>query len=241
MRSIAVSLPPARRVLDLGCGTGWVIGEAAADGTPLRVGIDISFDCLKAAKSYPIAPVAADGLCLPFGNGTFDVVVSHVCLPYLNTDRALSEIYRVLQPGGSFLVTVHNFRYLRQRFWNSLKSTNWKDMLFCGYMAANGALNHLGLSQTQTWWRRTRFETVNTVRGIHRAACRRGFSLVSTEYDVNRIFFAVTARKPNPATGHVLPAPGWSVYCPLRHDVPSVMPQVPALPKVRTAAAGRAH
>ena len=82
------------------------------------------------------------------------------------------------------------------------------------YIAVNGVLNHLSLPQMQAWWNSRLFETVNTARGVHKAACQAGFTLVSTEHSVERIFFAGTARKPNP-TGAVLPAPGWSIYCKL--------------------------
>lgn len=220
MRSIQLQVPVAKRVLDFGCGTGWVLGEASYQGDCFRVGVDISIDSLKtAARCCPVAAVTADGLQLPFASESFDVVVGHVSMPYMNTERALEEIHRVLAPGGSLLLTFHSFFYLRQRFRGSLRARNWKDVLFSAYMGVNGLLNHVGLPQMQAFWRRTLFETVNTGGGIARTARRQGFTLISVEHAPKRIFFVVTARKPSSETGAVLPAPAWSVYGPLAAEV----------------------
>lgn len=214
MRSLQVALPEARRVLDFGCGTGWVVGEAARQGAPVCIGLDLSFTSLQAAKQYPdIYLVCGNGLSLPFAAESFDVITGHVSMPYMNTDHALAEVYRVLAPGGSLLLTFHNFFYLADRLRGSVRSRNAKDIAFCLYMGLNGSLNHFGLPQMQTWWRRDVFETVNTSRGVHRSARKAGFTLVAVEYAVDRIFFAVTARKADPVRNAVRPAPSWAIYC----------------------------
>ncbi len=218
-RAVDLHISKARRVLDFGCGTGWLIGELEAEGEPFRVGIDHSFASIQEAKQYRgIAFAVADGLLLPFANEIFDVVIGHVSMPYMNTAKALCEIYRVMTPGGTLFLTFHNVRYARQRLWASAKRLNWKDVLFSMYMTVNGLLNHFSLAQMEAWWTRSRFETVNTPRGIHRTASAAGFSLISTEHSVARIFFAATASKPNADTGAVLPQTAWSVYCRLSRE-----------------------
>lgn len=215
MRSVSVHLPPARRVLDFGCGTAWLLAEAQLQGPCTRVGIDYATDSVRLGKQqYPdIAFSVADGLNLPFAEATFDVVMGHVSMPYMNTSKGLREIFRVLRPGGSLFLTFHSFFYVRQRFWNSVRLGNWKDILFCGYMAFNGLLNYLALPQIHAPWRRSRFETVNNHVGVSCAARREGFILVSAEHEPLRIFFALTARKPDQVANAVLPAPAWSAYC----------------------------
>lgn len=216
MRAIQVELPPARRVLDIGCGTGWVMGEAHTQGPCLRVGMDTSVDAMKRGRrQYPITFAAADGTLMPFADDTFDVVIGHVSMPYMNTQSALQEIFRVLVPGGSVFLTFHSFGSVRSRFGASLRRRNGKDLLFCAYMALNGVFNHFGLPQFRPGWNRNRFETVNSAHGVCRTARKSGFVLTSAETSVERIFFAFTARKPNGATGPVLPAPAWAIYCPL--------------------------
>lgn len=96
------------RVLDIGCGAGldvFVAGSMVGDG--LAVGIDSSqamlahgFRAARAAAGR-VAFFAADVEALPFGDGTFDVVVSNGVLNLaLDKDAAFREIARVLRPGG---------------------------------------------------------------------------------------------------------------------------------------------
>src|SRR3954453_1225085 len=126
MRAVKVTIPPAaRRVLDLGCGTGWMLGESGSDNIPVRVGVDCSVDSLRDAKKYRgVYWVAGDGLNLPFRDRSFDVVIGHVSTPYMDTNSTMAEIYRVLEPGGSFFLTFHSFRYWRQRLAGSLRAFN---------------------------------------------------------------------------------------------------------------------
>lgn len=220
MRALFAALPECRRVLDLGCGTGWVAAEAREPiGSQIqRFGIDYSFEAIHAGKQQhkQIRFACSDGLRLPFPDHTFDVVIGHVSMPYMNTRRALEEVYRVLLPGGSVLLTFHSFRYWRERMKNSARNRNVKDIIFLFYMGANALLNHFTLPQLQAPWRRTLFETVNTKRGVSRTANNCGFILVSLEHCEKGIFFTFTARKPaTHAHGAVLAAPAWSSYRPL--------------------------
>jgi ubiquinone/menaquinone biosynthesis C-methylase UbiE len=218
MRAITVTLPAsARRVLDLGCGTGWMLAESGSEDIPLRVGLDYSVDSLREARKYPgICWIAGDGLNLPFRERSFDVVIGHVSTPYMDTNRTMSEIYRVLEPGGSFFLTFHSFRYWRERLAGSVRACNVKDILFMGYVAINGLLNHFGFQQHRFWLRRKRFETVNTATGVARSARSQGFDQIATESKVDRIFFVMTGRKPN-GGDKVMPAPHWSAHSRLHH------------------------
>jgi SAM-dependent methyltransferase len=217
VNSIEIALPEARRVLDFGCGTGWVIGGARAASAPLRVGVDISKDALGEGKRLgePVHFVAGDGCRLPFAAEAFDVVVGHVSLPYMPTENALREIYRVLAPGGSFFFTVHSFQYIPWHLGEVFPHAPWgarlKTVLYLGYIALNGVLTHWGLPQLRFLWT-GRFETVHTAAGFCRAARRAGFVLLSAEREYRRIFFAVTGRKPDGAAGRVSAAPAWAIY-----------------------------
>lgn len=219
MRAIELELPRGiRSVLDFGCGTGWVIAEAGAERVPLKVGVDFSFDAVQQAKVYEdVHWIVADGLKLPCRDSSFDVVIGHVSMPYMNTDRALAEVHRVLMPGGSFFLTFHSFYYWRERLALSWRSRNWKDLIFMGYVAGNGLLNHFGYRQQQIPWRRERFETVNTPTGVARSGRRQGFEMICTEMVPERIFFVVTGRKPG-GDKAVFGAPAWSVYSRLQRS-----------------------
>src|SRR5579863_3390609 len=107
MRSLKVRIQKAAKILDFGCGTGWFLAEASVDGNPLRIGVDYSCQSLKGLNGIPklhpnqVNPLhmaSADGLHLPFAEASFEVVVGHVSMPYMNTRAAFSEINRVLAP-----------------------------------------------------------------------------------------------------------------------------------------------
>jgi ubiquinone/menaquinone biosynthesis C-methylase UbiE len=60
-----------------------------------------------------IEVATASAVSLPLVDGTADLVVSNYCFHHLNDDgkrRALSEIYRVLEPGGRLVFGDMMFR-----------------------------------------------------------------------------------------------------------------------------------
>jgi len=96
--------------------------EAVAEGMyPLLqrrartiVGIDVSPKVVRAAGfRYPLlGAVAADVLQLPFRSGQFDAIVSISTLDHFDSlDKigvTLTELYRILAPGGILIVTLDN-------------------------------------------------------------------------------------------------------------------------------------
>ena len=104
-----------KSVLDAGCGTGIFSIIFARNGAGRVTGIDISPGSLETAKSLK-ARFAVDNaefrlqdmLRLPFADGSFDIVwawgtVHHTTDPF----RAISELIRVLRPGGSLFLAVY--------------------------------------------------------------------------------------------------------------------------------------
>ncbi len=102
-------------ILDLGCGRGADTLEAArrtgSDG--IAVGLDLTEAMVeKATHNAGEAGVAnAYFICgdiesLPFDDETFDAVISNCVINHARDKRKVySEIYRVLQPGGRFVVS----------------------------------------------------------------------------------------------------------------------------------------
>lgn len=99
-----------RRVLDVGCGDGAYAVLAAARGG-IVTAIDSSEDMLAAARrgaervGRPISFVTADAERLPFAGQSFDVIFAISVLCFVrDPTRALSEIARVLVPGGRLVL-----------------------------------------------------------------------------------------------------------------------------------------
>jgi 2-polyprenyl-3-methyl-5-hydroxy-6-metoxy-1,4-benzoquinol methylase len=115
-----IPLRPGMRVLDAGCGGGRHLYEAfRTDGVEVA-GVDLGWDDLCKASGY-LSLMAresrgrwlisrADVTKLPFAEGVFDVVVCSEVLEHVEDSRtAVSELVRVLKPGGDLVVTVPRF------------------------------------------------------------------------------------------------------------------------------------
>jgi len=98
-------------ILEIGCGTG-VFTRVLGKQWPRLVATDISEpmlrESLNAGTASPLA--AADTERLPFADNAFDVVVGMTTFSYCpDKPRALSEIQRVLKPGGRFVNIDMNY------------------------------------------------------------------------------------------------------------------------------------
>jgi ubiquinone/menaquinone biosynthesis methyltransferase len=105
-------ITPADRVLDLACGTGDILFEAARYGPGRAVGLDVTHRMVVLAADRsradrdapPVTWIAGDMMELPFPAAGFDVVTTGYGLRNVpDLPQALREIHRVLAPGGRLL------------------------------------------------------------------------------------------------------------------------------------------
>jgi trans-aconitate methyltransferase len=90
---------PGERILDLGCGDGFLTRRIAASGATV-VGVDNSPQMIAAAKEQGVDARLVSGESLPY-SGEFDAVFSNAALHWMNDhDAVLEGIYRALKPGG---------------------------------------------------------------------------------------------------------------------------------------------
>ncbi len=99
------------RVLDLCCGSGDLCFLAEDGGAGAVVGADFTLPMLAVARRRRArgrsrsAFVQADALKLPFADGAFDAVtISYGLRNIADLEAALSEMRRVLAPGGQVVV-----------------------------------------------------------------------------------------------------------------------------------------
>jgi ubiquinone/menaquinone biosynthesis C-methylase UbiE len=103
---------PAVRVLDVGCGTGQLAARIKRERPATDVvGCDFSAGMLSraAGRCHQVRWIRGDAGRLPFHDGTFDVVTSTEAFHWFPDQEAvLREVYRVLTPGGRFLLAMVN-------------------------------------------------------------------------------------------------------------------------------------
>ena len=100
------------RILDVGCGTGANLLMLSEYGD--AEGVDISKDALAFCRERGLDKVKLGaGEKLPYDDGTFDLVTAFDVVEHMDDDLAgLSEMRRVLRPGGRVLLFVPTFMFL---------------------------------------------------------------------------------------------------------------------------------
>ncbi|MBX2839753.1 MAG: class I SAM-dependent methyltransferase [Gammaproteobacteria bacterium] len=142
------SLPVAESdelsILDIGCGIGQTLVSMNLDKERFLVGIDIDFESLSYGKERFEHPnyLSASADSLPFDNGSFDLVISRVALPYTNIPKAIHECSRVLKPGGRLWLTLHPAQKTIDQLKEAIKTGNVKNTVCRCYILLNGLCFH---------------------------------------------------------------------------------------------------
>lgn len=99
----------ARRVLEVGSGTGVITADLRTAGPDQVYGIDLDPGVARFAhKEDQISDyLVGDGATLPFSKKVFDVALSHFLLLWVHDPwKILAEMVRVTAPGGYVLATA---------------------------------------------------------------------------------------------------------------------------------------
>jgi SAM-dependent methyltransferase len=106
--------PPARRILDAGCGAGGGLRWLSAFGQ--TTGIDLHPLAIRYSAQVSRRVSQASVQTLPFAAESFDVVTTFEVLYHLavsDDEEALKEMRRVLRPGGWLIVRLPAHDWLR--------------------------------------------------------------------------------------------------------------------------------
>jgi ubiquinone/menaquinone biosynthesis C-methylase UbiE len=104
---------PGARILDAGCGTGTLtLALLRTLKVPVKLtAVDLSASSMATAKKYvgkhphqqPVRFAQGNILALPFADDSFDLAVTSGVMEYMPLNEGLSELARVISPGGYLL------------------------------------------------------------------------------------------------------------------------------------------
>lgn len=107
------------RILEIGAGGGFLLEELWWRGFRNLTGSDITSTSLAEMRRREghIDAIGADAESLPFRSRSFDVVISSDVIEHLpQVNSHLSEVHRILRPGGRYLLKTPN-RYLAEAYY----------------------------------------------------------------------------------------------------------------------------
>ncbi len=95
----------AQRILDAGCGSSMTIQSLNR-----AIGMDFNFGKLRFLRRYGMPLVQGSAFALPFGDSTFDCLVSQEVIEHLPYDEVIfEEMRRVLKPGGRLILGTPDY------------------------------------------------------------------------------------------------------------------------------------
>jgi SAM-dependent methyltransferase len=111
----AVVAAAPSRLLEVGCGWGELAEWIARDTGAEVIAVDLSPRMVELATERGVDARVADVQALPFADASFDVVVAAWVLYHVpDRERGLSEIARVVRPGGTFVTTTNSRHHLQE-------------------------------------------------------------------------------------------------------------------------------
>jgi SAM-dependent methyltransferase len=111
----AVAEAAPARVLEVGCGMGELAARMRDELEAEVVALDLSPRMVELTRARGVDARLGDVQRLPFGDGEFDVAVAAWMLYHVpDLDLGLSELHRVLRPGGRLVAATFGEDNLRE-------------------------------------------------------------------------------------------------------------------------------
>lgn len=136
---------PGSLMADIGCGNGKYLG---INKSLYQIGSDRSFKLTEICRQRGFQAFVADILSVPLRSESFDVCICIAVIHHLSTEErrihAISELVRVLRPGGQALVYV----WAMEQEINKVKSKYLKEKVFDGSPCVRDNSNGNGCGQS---------------------------------------------------------------------------------------------
>jgi SAM-dependent methyltransferase len=111
----AIASTRPTRVLEVGCGQGELAQRLRDEVTADVVAVDLSPRMVELTRSRGVEALVGDVCALPFASGSFDCVTANWMLYHApDIDLALSELARVLRPGGTLVAATNSVHHLEE-------------------------------------------------------------------------------------------------------------------------------
>lgn len=103
-------LKKVNRFMDFGCGTG-LLSRHLGRFAEQVIGLDVSIASLTTSNALNSQRVGYGGLGIPIHDNSLDAVVASCVFHHIDAaqhEHLLGELYRVVRPGGVFIMIEHN-------------------------------------------------------------------------------------------------------------------------------------
>ncbi|GDY27422.1 malonyl-ACP O-methyltransferase BioC [Agarivorans sp. Toyoura001] len=197
--------------MDLGCGTGF-FAKALQSSSSQVIGIDLSHAMASQAKrvNTGIAAVVADAEQLSLANDSVDLVFSNLALQWCNDlSTALSEIKRVLKPGGVavFSTLLDGTLYELKQSWSELNQyrhvnhfISADDVAAC--IQLSRFKNSRLIFETETLWYQQALSLLAELKGIGANYVIDGKPNASNATQLKKMVSSYKQQFANPAKGN---------------------------------------
>ncbi len=160
-------------VLDIGCGAGQEMLSFFTKKDAFCVGVDIGEELGKVGPRVAEQASCSEGVTfarsvgeeLPFCDEAFDVVLCRIAINYMNNQRTIAEVARVLKPKGVFLLKTHSPFFYFEMIKNRIGTLSPKQLAYPLISLAGGAYQVITgkYPNIELWKGREVFQTRGTL------------------------------------------------------------------------------